>query len=297
MILTEQQRLDLYAPLLEPNRNIIRNWIQDGGETMTEKEYNEIEAVRRSDLLKLRKSPLHYKWAKEHENEDQPTPAQTFGAACHKFVLEGGEAFGREYAVAPEVDRRTKAGKEAWAAFVEDNQDKGIVSAEDWAQIIAMKIALNKHPGAMALLSGEHEKTYTWTDTETGEECKIRLDCLSEWEKRPVIVDYKTVQSCEDGVFERECRKFGYKIQAGMYTEGLAVATDFMTDAGFMFVCQEKAEPYAVRIYQCDPGFIEQGNRQFHELLRYFHQCRETDTWPGYSDGFLCADEFEEVAE
>lgn len=272
----------------------LTNWITKG-ENMDEKKYNEIDAVRRSDLLKMRKSALHYKWAKNHPEE--PTPAKIFGAAAHKFILEGGEAFGREYAVAPQIDRRTKAGKEEWAAFVEESAGLTVISDEDFQKIKDMKFALHNHPGAMALLSGEHEQTFVWTDEETEERCKIRLDCLTEHEGRPVIVDYKTVQSCEDGAFERECRKYGYKIQAGMYTEGLAEATDYMTDAGFMFVCQEKAEPYAVRIYSCDPGFIEQGNRQFHELLRYFHQCKEANTWPGYADGYLMRDEWEEVAE
>lgn len=274
----------------------LTNWIK-GGTKMTEKEYNQLPAVRRSDLLLLRKSPMHLEYSKTIDAEcAQPTPAQIFGSACHKYVLEM-EDFDKEYAVAPLVDKRTKAGKEEWAAFVAENEGKTVISREDYDQIFAMKIQLMKSDKVLDLLHGEHEKTYVWKDAETGEECKIRLDCLTKWEGRPVIVDYKTVSSCEDGVFERECRRYGYKIQAGMYTEGLAVATDFMTDAGFMFICQEKTPPYAVRVYQCDPGFIEQGNRQFHELLRYYHQCRESGEWPGYADGYLCADQFEEVAE
>lgn len=274
----------------------LTNWIT-GGTKMTEKEYNQLPAVRRSDLLLLRKSPMHLEYSKTIGAEcAQPTPAQIFGSACHKYVLEM-EDFDKEYAVAPLVDKRTKAGKEEWAAFVAENEGKTVISREDYDQIFAMKIQLMKSDKVLELLHGEHEKTYVWKDAETGEECKIRLDCLTKFEGRPVIVDYKTVSSCEDGVFERECRRYGYKIQAGMYTEGLAVATDFMTDAGFMFISQEKTPPYAVRIYQCDPGFIEQGNRQFHELLRYYHQCRESGEWPGYADGYLCADQFEEVAE
>jgi exodeoxyribonuclease VIII len=270
------------------------NWTTNGGKQMTEKQYNELNAVRRSDLLKLRKSPLHFKWTKEHPEE--PSAALIFGSAMHKAVLEP-DTFAQEFAVAPKIDRRTNAGKEAWEIFQFENDDKTIISQADADQILEMKMALHDHPTAERLLSGEHEQTYVWTDTETGEECKVRLDCLTEWRGHPVIVDYKTVSSCEDYAFERECRKFGYKIQAGMYTEGLLVATNFITDAGFMFVCQEKTPPYAVRVYECDPSFIAQGNRQFHELLRYYHQCKETNEWPGYSDGYLTADSFEEVAE
>ena len=274
----------------------LTNWIT-GGTKMTEKEYNQLPAVRRSDLLLLRRSPKHLEYSKSLDGLQPPTPAMIFGSACHKYVLEGADAFNTEYAVAPNVDKRTKQGKEEWEIFKLENEGKEVISPDDFEQIRDMKRALREHPTAMTLLSGEHEQTYVWTDTETGEECKIRLDCLTEWRGRPVIVDYKTVSSCEDGVFDRECRKYGYKIQAGMYTEGLLVATNFITDAGFMFVCQEKTPPYAVRVYECDPSFVSQGNRQFHELLRYYHMCRESGNWPGYSDGYLTADEWEEASE
>lgn len=265
------------------------------GEHMTEKEYNEIEAVRRSDLLKLRRSPLHYKWAKEHP--EASTPAMAFGSAAHKFILEGAEAFAEEYAVAPYIDRRTKIGKEEYEHFLQNNQGKTILATEDFEALTLMHFAMKAHPEAWALVHGQHETTHVWTDAETGEKCKIRLDCLTTFEGRPTIVDYKTVNTCEDRAFERDCRQYGYKIQAGMYTEGLAISSGFMIDAGFVFVCQEKKAPYAVRIYRCDPGFVEQGNRQFHELLRSFHMCKEADNWPGYADGYLVRDEWEEAAE
>ena len=263
------------------------------GEHMTEKEYNEIEAVRRSDLLKLRKSPLHYWWAKNNPEPDD-SPAKIFGSAAHKFILEGGVAFGREYAVAPQVDRRTKAGKEEWDEFRTKNEGKTIITQEDFDRIVAMRNAIKDHPEARLLLVGDTEQTYVWTDDETGEKCKIRVDCVASENSRPILVDYKTVRSCEDGVFERECRTYGYKIQAGMYTEGFTLNT--FLEAAFIFVCQEKDAPHAVRVYHCDPGFIDQGREQFHTLLRCFNMCRTENNWPGYADGYL-TDEWEEVAE
>lgn len=266
------------------------------GEHMTEKQYNQIPAVRRSDLILLRRSPEHLEYAKSLAGYEEPTPAQIFGTAMHAAILEP-ERFNQEYVVAPMIDKRTKADKEEWQAFVEQSAGKIVLSREDAEQIQEMKAALHRKERADALLSGEHETTYVWEDAETGEQCKIRLDCLTTYKGRPTIVDYKTVRTCEDKAFERECRTYGYKIQAGMYTEGLAIASNFTIDAGFVFVCQEKTPPYAVRIYDVDPGFVEQGNRQFHELLRYYHQCRETGEWPGYADGYLVRDEWEEAAE
>ena len=103
-------------------------------------------------------------------------------------------------------------------------------------------------------------------------------------------MDYKTTTSCEDGAFERSCRKYGYKLQAGMYTEG--VFNKLLNgDLGFAFVAQEKTPPYAVRVYFCDDGFIEEGTDLFRELIEIYHNCKESGEWPGYEDKELYGDE------
>ncbi|MBQ2437394.1 MAG: PD-(D/E)XK nuclease-like domain-containing protein [Clostridia bacterium] len=264
-------------------------------EPMTEQEYNEIDAIRRSDLLKLRKSALHYLWAKHHPEEaNEPTPSKIFGAAAHKYVLETRDFF-NEYAVAPIVDKRTKAGKEEWEQFRIENEGKTVISQDDLDVIRDMVDAICEHPTAKEYLTGIIETPIFWTDDETGVKCKIRPDCVAMIDGRPIIVDYKTTTSCDERAFASECRKFGYKIQAGMYTEGWAM-TNF-SEVGFAFVAQEKTAPYAVRVFQCDPEFISQGNRQFHELLRYYKQCSDEGFWPGYSDGYLMSDPWEDPQE
>ena len=72
---------------------------------MTQQEYRSYQAISRSDLFKFKKSPLHYKYASEHQEE--PTPALNFGSAAHKYILER-EDFDTEFAIAPNVDKRTK---------------------------------------------------------------------------------------------------------------------------------------------------------------------------------------------
>ena len=264
------------------------------GEPMTEKEYNEIDAVRRSDLMKIRKSPLHYKWAKEHPEEEESTPSQIFGAAAHKYLLELG-SFYDEYALAPNVDKRTKAGKEEWERFKAENEGKTVITSDDLDKLWLMQEAVCDHKGAKELLSGTIETPILWTDPETGIECKIRPDVVAMKDGRPIIVDYKTVTSCDERTFWRECDKYGYQLQAGMYTEGYAL-TNYI-EVGFAFVAQEKTAPYACRVFYCDPEFIEQGNEEYHQLLRYLKQCQDTNFWPGYSDGYLMPYQYKEVAE
>ena len=80
---------------------------------MTEQEYNKAPGIRRSLLWEIRRSPAHLKW--RMENPPEATPALIFGQALHAAVLTP-EDYGRQFAVMPGVDRRTKAGREAWDA-------------------------------------------------------------------------------------------------------------------------------------------------------------------------------------
>lgn len=244
---------------------------------MTNKEYRAADGISRSELFKISKTPMHFKYALE--NPQEPTLALIFGQAVHKYILEP-ESFSDEFAVAPAIDKRTKVGKEAYALFLAEAEGRTVITQDDMDKILAMAEQVNAHPLACALLAGTHEESFFWTDSMTGEKCKCRTDCITVFEGKKYIVDYKTTDSCEDGHFERSCGKYGYKFQAGMYTEGVFQNTFESHD--FAFVAQEKTAPYAVRVYFCTPEFVAQGYDQFREYLGIYHDCKETGNWYGY---------------
>lgn len=244
-------------------------------------DYDSIPAVRRSELWELRKSPMHYLYAVTHERPE--TPALTFGSAAHKYILEP-DTFHNEYIVAPPIDRRTKTGKEAWAKLRESG--KTVISEADMSVIEDMCESLMKNETAAKLIaSGQHEVPIEWMDADTGERCKIRPDVLGD----EYIVDYKTTASCEGNAFEFSCRKYGYKLQAGMYTEGVFCTT--LNRLKFAFVAQEKEPPYATRVYFCDDGFVDEGIQMFHGLIELYHDCVIRHSWPGYEDKEMIGDE------
>lgn len=243
--------------------------------------YEFLPGIRRSDLWKLNKSPLHFKYAMDFPIKQ--TPAMLFGSAAHKLILEADDFF-NEYALSPVLDRRTKEGKAEWAAFVahcEENHLE-VIPPADYEMIKAMTAAIDAHPTARQLLTGEHEQIFTWIDPLTGEACKVKVDCITEYNGKKYIVDYKTTDSCEDGHFERSCRKYGYKFQAGMYREGVFQNT--LEQYGFAFVAQEKTEPFAVRIYFCTDEWIDEGYDEFRWLIGLYHDCKVNNRWPGYED-------------
>lgn len=240
-------------------------------------DYEMNEGIRRSELFLINKTPLHFKYGIENKKKD--TSALIFGRAAHKYILEK-DGFFDEYAIAPIVDRRTKLGKDEWSKFIEESCGKEIITEDDFLTIQRMFEAIQNNATAKQLLTGTCEQSFFWVDDVTGEKCKCRPDCLSEFNGEKFIVDYKTTDSCEDGHFERSCRKYGYKFQAGMYTEGVFQNT--FEQYRFAFVAQEKAAPYAVRVYICTPEFVAQGYDKFRELIGIYHNCKITGNWYGY---------------
>lgn len=250
---------------------------------MTEREYRQSDGISRSELWRLRESPEKFLWYQEHPEES--TPALVFGSMAHKLVLEP-EDFDNEYAVAPECDKRTKAGKEEWQAFVDGAGDKTVVTAGDYEKAKAMADKARSIPAVMELLNGEHELPIHWTDEDTGEECKARLDCLTAKDSRPTIVDYKTAADASTEAFVRAAINYGYDFQSGMYCEAVEKKTG--VKPRFIFVVQEKAAPYSVNILEADDEFILRGHDMFRELMGIYHYCKTTGNWYGYMgpDGF-----------
>ena len=73
-------------------------------------EYHARPGVSKTKLwCLLNDTPAKFKWLQEHP--EPPTAVMQFGSALHKYVLEP-DGFADESAIAPQCDRRTKAGKE-----------------------------------------------------------------------------------------------------------------------------------------------------------------------------------------
>lgn len=251
---------------------------------MTEQEYNAAEGIRRSDLWIMSDSPEKFRWHMDHpEDESEKTPAFLFGSACHKWVLEQDD-WDREYAIAPNVNRTTKAGKEEWARFCEENEGKIPIKQDDWNVMNDMGNIIASVPVAAKMLNGQHEVPFFWTDPETGEKCKCKADCVKTVDGKYVIVDYKTAQSASTEQFNRHIFTYGYHVQAAMYTEGLQQALHLDYRPKFYFVAQEKRPPYAVNVIEVSDEVMEYGDRAYHELMRKYHECKEVDLWPGYVD-------------
>lgn len=290
---------------------------------MTEKDYRSHPAISRSELWKMNDSAEKFRWAKDHPSK--PTPAQLFGQVTHKLLLEP-DTFGEDFCLAPAVDRRTKQGKEDWEAFVASCEGRTVVDDKTYAQAAEMVKAAREIPLVVDLLSGEHETPFFWTDPDTGEECKCRLDA---WKRDgrgvPIIVDYKTANDCSYRAFLRDVVNYGYYFQAAMYSEGLIhnglcprlikgqprrkwekdpatgkrhYWTEYpeqivmggtegeIIQPRFVFIVQEKTAPYSINVFEMDMDFLAEGYNKYRELIGAYHTCKTLDIWPGPMGAF-----------
>ena len=249
-------------------------------EEMSNAEYRKREGLSSSDIKRMMKSMAHWKYFTDNPEEDTDTPSLKFGRAYHKMMLEPYD-FDSEYAVAPKVDRRTKEGKEAYASFEQASEGKEIIDEETYNRLLEMREVLYKTPYVKKLIAGEHEKSFFWTDAETGIKCKCRPDSFGVFGKDTnIIVDLKTTQCAETSTFMRSALKFNYDVQAAHYTAGLEEI--YGKNYTFIFIAQETKAPYLVNILQADSYFMENGREVRKVMLETYKKCLELNEYPGY---------------
>ena len=247
------------------------------GIRISNKEYRQRPGISSSELKKIMITPAHYKHWKENPQED--TPALLFGRSAHKYILETYD-FYTEFAVAPNVDRRTKEGKEEWARFVADSEGKDVITQEQFEQIDAMRNSAYATPFVAKLLSGDKELSFWGKDEDTGLVIKCRPDCITDFNGKHILIDYKTCTDAENTKFYRDSIKFGYDLQLAYYRDILKQNTGL--DYDVVIIAQEKTAPYATNVFQLSENYLENGRELYKEMLRIYKKCSESGNWYGY---------------
>lgn len=243
--------------------------------------YHAAPGISKSGLDWMAKCPAMYR-AKyiTRDIDDKESPALAVGKATHLAVFEP-ERFEIEVAVAPVIDRRTKAGREDYTSFVELSKGKTIISPSEYEQVRFISDAVHRHPIASNILkSGQAETSIFSTDPETGETIKVRPD----WMHEELLVDLKTSISASPDYFSRSMFDRRYFVQSPFY---LDVANSQYDDRfkNFLFIVAEKDAPFLVEVYLIDQGAMQAGRSEYRRCLNLYHECRTTNMWPCYTGG------------
>lgn len=227
--------------------------------------YHANPAISHSKLELFRRRPIMYykRHVEKTLKRDEPSAAFRVGSAVHAAQLEP-ETFWQRYALKPSgIDRRTKEGKERFAAFEAEHAGKIVLDDNEHEVIKRIAQEIAAHPEASRLLNGGHAEK-SWR-----RDGKLPLQCRTDYfhgdssplGDGPAVVDLKTVESLDDDAFrkfETSAFKFGYHRQAGFYCS-LISGIIGKPVTNFAFVVVEKQEPFGISVFRLAPEAIELG--------------------------------------
>lgn len=242
-------------------------------------EYHKISETMSASKIKdlLDQSVSDYHFYRKHIKRDLPqktSAAFDVGSALHCLILEP-ELYAAGFATAPEVDRRTKEGKEIWQRFTELSEGKTVLTQEQSALVNQMAMVIEKNKYAQALLQGTHKEVSGFHRIDDSLILKGRADAISHGN---YIVDVKTVEDASPSGFATACAKYRYDVQDWFYKK------IFGCDE-FIFICVSKAEPFEVGIYKLNDEFIAKANEQIPFALERYKDLISSKEFGSFTDG------------
>lgn len=239
-------------------------------------DYKRIKAVNNSYLSKFSQTPAHAKDYLEN-NSEVASASMVLGGAFHQATLEPYE-FYEKYAIAPDdINLRTKAGKEEYAAFKELHKGKEIITAEVSVTASIMADTVRNHNIAKKFITGgDTELTIIWEIN--GILCKGRIDKKLDG----IVVDLKSSRNAEAGAFRSSFFKYFYHQQGAFYCDGIKALTG--EDCSFVVVVQESDSPYGTNVFEVKNDVLELGRQEYMKHLEEHKLSTELDFWPCYPE-------------
>lgn len=222
-------------------------------------------------------TPAHFRarWL-TGEIADEETPATRMGRLVHRVILEPDSLAGAFHVRPAGLHFTTKEGRE-WKAA---HEDRPILTAEEAQTVTRMRDAVWRHPMARRLLHGAETERSLFAADADGTLRKGRLDALT---RGNVIPDLKTGDCAAPDAFAWSLADYRYHVQAAYYLDLCGLVG--LEKETFVFICVEKAPPYAVACYQLAPEDIEMGRAEYRRDLALYRHCVAENHWPAYGEG------------
>ena len=236
--------------------------------------YRALPALNQSAAKHLLVSPAHYQAYVNAPQED--TKALRFGTFVHAAVLEP-QTLDALYATAPEVDRRTKEGKETWAAFSSANAGKTILDAEESAVGHLVAAFARK---ALERMDVVFDQTEVMMSADyNGVPLKAAIDGVAG----DYLWDIKTTDDASQAGMLKAVRAYRYNLQAYWYRLVFELATG-RRPVGFRFLFVEKEPPYATAVCEIGPELMSYALADFERAVNLYRDCTASGVWPAFPD-------------
>ncbi len=232
-------------------------------------------------LADFRESPALYYKEINGEIEETESAAFALGRAAHCLILEGRQAFDRDFVVSdgpvnPKTGEPFGKSTKAYAEW-KNSLDREVVSGKDFGFIVKLQASVLMHPAAASLLADGVAEGVVRAEY-CGVPCQIRMDWFNP---QAGLVDFKTCDSLK--WFESDCRRYGYIHQMAFYRAVIREVSGITVPVHI--IATEKNEPFSTGVWKLTPevlDFAEQANRS---ALARSIECRRTGIWPtGYEE-------------
>lgn len=245
-----------------------------------------------SKLKEMRGTASKCKYAIDHPKE--MSTAMKLGSALHIATLEPGR-FENMFHFCPPCDRRTKEGKDIYAAaeiaaagklLLREGADDEAIS--EVSKVKGMAAAINAHKFARLFLDcvGHNEVSALWRDEATGLMCKARYDryvpAFAPWKDVPVIVEIKSDRNATEWAFSKTVADRYYHVQAASYCHGHSIITG--KRPAHIFIVPENFPPHDVNIFMLNDEALNTGQLVYRDLLDRYADCVKSNKWPGYPE-------------
>jgi len=225
--------------------------------------YDSIPAWLSHDLTAITKCPFSWK----HKEFDNESPALLEGRLQHTVFLELNK-FDEEFVIQPNVDRRTKAGKEEYEDFLATIGDRQPIKQDQFDTCMARRKVVEEY---IPKESDQVELTicFMWNN----QPCKGKLD----WHTGTDVWDLKTCRDASPRGFKNAINTFKYHQQAAFYLAGCR-AVGLPTEK-FYFLAQEKPHPYPYAVYTLSDEAIAYADAKNEQALALGIFCKENDIY------------------
>jgi hypothetical protein len=201
------------------------------------------------------------------------------------------EEFDKQFIIAPDINKRTKAGREEWASLVKHAKANhvALVSNDAHKEALTTALAVRNNPVMADLMKrGVPQPVFMWDDPVYAMRCKCKLDWYDE--ESGTIFDLKTAIDASPYGFSKAIANFSYHIQAAFYIDGVRACGKPVQR--FVFGVMEKpdkrntfeADPRLMAFYELTDEDIEAGRDSYTSSMAAINFCMMNDEWAGYTN-------------